>query len=84
VPPGRGQARPPPWPTPSEATAAAESQAKALEELRAKAGLARAAADGHREEAERHEARAAEADRLGPEIEAATARVASWPPRPRP
>src|SRR5919107_5090459 len=42
----------------------------------ARAGLARAAADGHREEAERHEARAAEADRLGPEIEAATARVA--------
>src|SRR5215211_5529292 len=58
------------------ATAAAEAKAKALEELRARAGLARAAADGHREEAERHEARAAEADRLGPEIEAATARVA--------
>jgi exonuclease SbcC len=59
-----------------QATAAAEAKAKALEELRAKAGLARAAGDGHREEAERHEARAAEADRLGPEIEAATARVA--------
>src|SRR5215217_3143316 len=57
-------------------TAAAEAKAKALEELRAKAALARAAADGHREEAERHEARAAEADRLGPEIEAAAARVA--------
>ena len=59
-----------------QVTAAAEAKAKALEELRAKAALARAAADGHREEAERHEARAAEADRLGPEIEAATARVA--------
>jgi DNA repair exonuclease SbcCD ATPase subunit len=59
-----------------EATAAAEQAAKALEELRAKAGLARAGAEGHRAEAERHEARAAEADRLGPEIEAATARVA--------
>gem|GEM_PF-673724 len=59
-----------------QATAVAEAKAKALEALRAKAGLARAAADGHREEAERHEARAAEADRLGPEIEAATARVA--------
>ena len=58
------------------ATAAAEEAAKALEELRAKAGLARAGAEGHRAEAERHEARAAEADRLGPEIEAATARVA--------
>src|SRR5215213_9752124 len=57
-------------------TAAAEAKAKALEELRAKAALARAAADGHREEAERHEARAGEADRLGPEIEAAAARVA--------
>jgi DNA repair protein SbcC/Rad50 len=62
--------------TAEQATTAAEQAAKALEELRAKAGLARAAADGHREEAERHEARAAEADRLGPEIEAATARVA--------
>jgi DNA repair exonuclease SbcCD ATPase subunit len=60
-----------------EATAAAERAAKALEELRAKAGLARAGAEGHRAEAERHEARAAEADRLGPEIEAATARVAA-------
>jgi DNA repair protein SbcC/Rad50 len=59
-----------------EATAAAEQAAKALEELRARAGLARAGAEGHRAEAERHEARAAAADRLGPEIEAATARVA--------
>ena len=59
-----------------QATAAAEVAFKALEELRARAGLARAGAEGHRQEAERHEARAAEADRLGPEIEAATARVA--------
>jgi DNA repair protein SbcC/Rad50 len=59
-----------------QATAAAERAAKALEELRAKAALARATAEGHRAEAERHEARAAEADRLGPEIQAATARVA--------
>src|SRR5215211_7151094 len=43
-----------------QATAAAERAAKALEELRAKAGLARAA----------------EADRLGPEIQDAAARVA--------
>src|ERR687898_2160851 len=57
-------------------TAAAEVAFKALAALRARAGLARAGADGHRQEAERHEARAAEADRLGPEIEAATARVA--------
>jgi DNA repair protein SbcC/Rad50 len=62
--------------TAEQATAAAEQAARALEELRAKAGLARAGAEGHRQEAERHEARAAEADRLGPEIEAATARVA--------
>jgi exonuclease SbcC len=59
-----------------QATTAAEQAARALEDLRAKAGLARAGADGHRQEAERHEARAAEADRLGPDIEAATARVA--------
>src|SRR5829696_2248483 len=57
-------------------TAAADQAFKALEELRSKAGLARAGAEGHRQEAERHEARAAEADRLGPEIEAASARVA--------
>src|SRR5918999_802908 len=56
--------------------AAAEPAAKALEELRGRAGLCRAGADGHRQEAERHETRAAEADRLGPEIEAAAARVA--------
>ena len=59
-----------------QATATAEQAAKALEDLRAKAGLARAGAEGHRQEAERHEARAAEADRLKPDIEAATARVA--------
>jgi exonuclease SbcC len=59
-----------------QATAAAEQAAKALEGLRARAGLARAAADGHRQEAERHEARAAEADRLGPDIQAAADRVA--------
>jgi DNA repair protein SbcC/Rad50 len=62
--------------TAEQATAAAEQAAKALEDLRTKAGLARAGAEGHRQEAERHEARAAEADRLRPEIEAATARVA--------
>jgi exonuclease SbcC len=62
--------------TAEQATAGAEQAARALEELRAQAGLARAGAEGHRQEAERHEARAAEADRLGPEIEAATARVA--------
>jgi DNA repair exonuclease SbcCD ATPase subunit len=59
-----------------QATAAAEQAARTLEELRAKATLARTTADGHRQEAERHEARAAEADRLGPEIAAAAARVA--------
>jgi len=59
-----------------QATATAEQAARVLDGLRAKAGLARAEADGHRQEAERHEARAAEADRLGPEIEAAAARVA--------
>ncbi|HEV8424920.1 MAG TPA: SMC family ATPase [Actinomycetes bacterium] len=59
-----------------QATAAAEQAARVLDGLRAKAGLARAEADGHRQEAERHEARASEADRLGPEIEAAAARVA--------
>ena len=59
-----------------QATATAEQAARALEDLRAKAGLARAGAEGHRQEAERHEARAAEADRLKPDIEAATARVA--------
>jgi DNA repair protein SbcC/Rad50 len=59
-----------------QATAAAEQAARTLEALRAKATLARTTADGHRQEAERHEARAAEADRLGPEIEAAAARVA--------
>ncbi|MFL6269543.1 MAG: AAA family ATPase [Actinomycetes bacterium] len=62
--------------TAEQATAAAEQAARALEGLRNQAGLARAGAEGHRQEAERHEARAAEADRLGPEIEAATARVA--------
>src|SRR5215218_2813199 len=62
--------------TAEQATVAAEQAARALEDLRAKAGLARAGAEGHRQEAERHEARAAEADRLGPEIQAATARVA--------
>jgi DNA repair exonuclease SbcCD ATPase subunit len=59
-----------------QATAAAEAAAKALEELLGRAGLCRAEADGHRQEAERHETRAAAADRLGPEIEAAAARVA--------
>ncbi|HYJ72764.1 MAG TPA: SMC family ATPase, partial [Actinomycetota bacterium] len=39
--------------TAEQATAAAEQAARALEELRAKAGLARAGADGHRQEAER-------------------------------
>jgi DNA repair protein SbcC/Rad50 len=56
--------------------AAAEQAARTLEQLRGKARVARTEAAGHREQAERHEARAAQADRLGPEIEAAAARVA--------
>src|SRR5919197_1237247 len=58
------------------ATSAAETRARELEELRGQARLARAEAGGHRQEAERHEERAARADRLGPEIEAATERLA--------
>jgi exonuclease SbcC len=58
------------------ATSAAEARARELEELRGQARLARAEAGGHRQEAERHEERAARADRLGPEIEAATQRLA--------
>jgi exonuclease SbcC len=58
------------------ATTAAEQAAKALEDLRGRARVARSEAAGHREQAERHEARAAQADQLGPEIRAASARVA--------
>src|SRR6266508_1523257 len=58
------------------AGAAAEQAAKALEELRGRARLARTEAAGHREQADRHEERAAQADRLGPDIETAAARVA--------
>src|SRR5215213_9788604 len=43
--------------TAEQATAAAEQAARALEGLRNQAGLARAGAEGHRQEAERHEAR---------------------------
>jgi DNA repair protein SbcC/Rad50 len=59
-----------------QAAAAAERTARTLEELRGQARLARTEAAGHRQQAERHEDRAAQADRLGPEIEAAAARVA--------
>jgi exonuclease SbcC len=58
------------------ATAAAEARARELDDLRGRARLASAEAAGHRQEAERHEERAARADRLGPEIEAAAARLA--------
>src|SRR6266540_2532156 len=59
-----------------QAAADAEQTAKALEELRGRARLARTEAAGHREQANRHEERAAQADRLGPDIETAAARVA--------
>jgi DNA repair exonuclease SbcCD ATPase subunit len=58
------------------ATAAAEARARELEELRGRARLARTEAAGHRQEAERHEERAARADRLGADIQVAAARVA--------
>src|SRR5919108_177904 len=58
-----------------QATTAAERTAKALEDLRGRARLARGEAAGHREQAERHEAGAATADGLGPELQAAAARV---------
>ena len=59
-----------------QTAAAAEQTARALEELRGRARLARTEAAGHREQADRHEERAAQADQLGPDIEAAAAKVA--------
>jgi DNA repair protein SbcC/Rad50 len=58
------------------ATRAAAERARALDELRGRARLARTEAAGHRQEAERHEERAAQADRLGPQIEHAAGRLA--------
>ena len=57
--------------------AAAERSARGLEDLRTRVRLARRDADNAREEAARHEARAAEAEALAPRIEAAEAEEAA-------
>ena len=59
------------------ALAAAEQAAAALAALRNRAGLARAEAATSRQEAERHEGRAAAADALEPQIRAAEAETAA-------
>jgi exonuclease SbcC len=62
-----------------EQVAAAEQAAKALDELRAEARLARADAEQRRAQAASHEARALAADRLVPLLQAAQARAAELP-----